>query len=67
MLKLFVCTALIYLPIALLCGILCFAAARGALRRTGRKMEGSIPNKGRDHCEKKHCCDRIGRSAAVCV
>lgn len=33
MLKLFVCTALIYLPIALLCGMLCFAAARWGLRR----------------------------------
>ena len=36
MLKLFVCTALMYLPIALPCGILCFVVARWSLQRKNR-------------------------------
>ena len=42
MLKLFVCTALIYLPIALLCGMLCFAAARWGLRRKNRTVRSVV-------------------------
>lgn len=42
MLKLFVCTALIYLPIALLCGMLCFAASRWGLRRKNRAVRSVV-------------------------
>lgn len=49
MLKLLICTALMYLPIALPCGILCFFVARWCLQRKNR-IAGSIVRTGLPLC-----------------